>query len=64
MSVSKNLHEAKRWQQTAQDDLQAAKALYKAKMYARACYGVEDAQMAIERASFFLTQTRKLLPEK
>jgi HEPN domain-containing protein len=38
MSQSKNLHEAKRWLLTAQQDLQATKSLSENGFFAHACF--------------------------
>ncbi len=38
MSQSEDLHEAERWLKTAEEDLQAARALQQVGMYAHACF--------------------------
>ena len=42
MSLSKQLHEAKRWIQTAEEDLKAAEILYEAGAYAQACFHAQQ----------------------
>jgi HEPN domain-containing protein len=49
MSHPKNRHQAERWLQTAEEDLQAAQVLLDAKMYAQACfYAQQSGEKAIK----------------
>jgi HEPN domain-containing protein len=49
MSQSANQHEAERWLQTAQEDLEAAQTLADHKMYAQACfYAQQSAEKAVK----------------
>lgn len=55
MSVAKNRHQAERWLQTAEEDLQAVKALSEAGMYAQACfYAQQSAEKAIKALWYLL----------
>ncbi len=49
MSQTKNLHQAERWLQTAQEDLNAAQILQHAALYAQACfYAQQSAEKAVK----------------
>lgn len=49
MSQSKNRYHAERWLQTAEEDLEAAKVLLDAGMYAQACfYAHQSAEKAVK----------------
>lgn len=49
MSMKKYLYEAKRWHQTASEDLTASKALYQSGHYAQACfYSQQCAEKAVK----------------
>jgi HEPN domain-containing protein len=49
MSRTKAMHQARRWLQTAEEDLRAAEALYAAKFYAQACfYAQQSAEKAVK----------------
>jgi len=49
MSMKKYLYEARRWQQTASEDLTASKALFEAGHYAQACfYSQQCAEKAVK----------------
>jgi len=54
MSQSKNRHKAQRWLQTAQEDLQAAEVLLKAKMYAQACFHAQQSGEKAVKALWYL----------
>lgn len=49
MSQTKNLHQAERWLQTAEEDLRAAQTLLEATLYAQACfYAQQSAEKAVK----------------
>lgn len=49
MSQSKNRHQAERWLQTAEEDMQAAKLLCDSGMYAQACfYAQQSGEKAVK----------------
>lgn len=55
MSTSKNLHEANRWLQTARDDLNAARALEQAGLFAHACFQCQQCgEKAVKALYFFI----------
>ncbi len=57
MSKSKYLYEAKRWHQTACEDLKASQALYEARHYAQACfYCQQSAEKAIKAIWLMLAE--------
>ncbi|MCK6539330.1 MAG: HEPN domain-containing protein [Anaerolineales bacterium] len=53
MSRSESLYEAKRWWLTAQDDLEAAKALHEAQKFSHACFlSQQSAEKAVKALWF------------
>lgn len=55
MSQSKALYEAKRWLQTAVEDLSAANALAEAQMYSHACFMAQQSgEKAMKALWFFI----------
>jgi HEPN domain-containing protein len=54
MSQSKNLHEAKRWLQTAQEDLEAAQSLSSNGFFAQACFFAQQCGEKTLKALWYL----------
>ena len=54
MSLSKNRYQAKRWLQTAKEDLEAARVLLDAGMYAQACFFAQQSGEKAIKALWYL----------
>jgi HEPN domain-containing protein len=54
MSIPKNVHEAQRWIQTAEEDLRACRVLIEKNMYAQACFYCQQSGEKAVRAVWYL----------
>lgn len=55
MSQTKNQHQAERWLQTAKEDLQAARTLNEAGLYAQACfYAQQSSEKAVKSLWYYV----------
>jgi len=70
MSLTKNIHEARRWLQTAHEDLLAAQALEKAGMFSHACFQCQQSGEKAVKALWYSIgedpwghSVQKLVPE-